>query len=137
MDDLKKSAAQALPRLDGSPEEWTTLLDLSVEPQLPEVRKTAIQKLTPTVICQNALDVIAMARKYQVNSWLKAGLQVLVNQSEFLSEAYEDSLGWRTIIKLCRLREDSARRQYRSYNYYSSSLTMESEFQDELKDMDD
>jgi len=132
MDYLKQSAIQALPRLNGSRWEWTALLDLSVERGLSEARKIAIPMLTPMLSCP--FDMIAMARKYQVKSWLQTGLQALVQRQDLLSEAYEESLGWRTIVKLCRLREDALRRGH--YGYYSR-LTIEGEFQDELKELGD
>jgi len=129
MEDLKKSAAQALPTLSGSREEWTTLLDLSVHHQLPEVRKTAIQKLTPilqTAYFQNPFEMIATAKTYQVRSWFLIGLQGLVQRRELLSEADTKKLGWNTVLKVCRIRDK-----------FNQAVTLESEFQEELMDMSD
>jgi hypothetical protein len=107
MDSLKKSVLAALTVLPGSREDWTAVLDLSVEHQLPEVRSTAIQKITTTFPSRpNALDLVAIARKYKVRSWFNTGLQQLVERSELLSEAEAEFLGWKTAFRLCRLRED-------------------------------
>jgi hypothetical protein len=127
---LKKSTALALPKLDASPEEWTTLLDLSVD-QLPEVRKTAIQKLTPVLqvaYAPNPFGLIAMAKKYRVRSWFQTALLVLVGRRELLSEADTKRLGWSTALKLCRIRDRSNS---------NPAVTVESEFQEELMYMSD
>jgi hypothetical protein len=137
MDNLKKSVLEALPGLPGSREDWTDLLDLSLEHQLPEVRTMAIQKMTTTFPSSpNAFDsdLIGIARKYKVRSWFKTGLRGLVQRTDLLSDADAEILGWRTVLKLCRIREDDFRRLYR--NYYGSGVTIENEFQAELKDMD-
>jgi hypothetical protein len=128
MDNLKKHALEALPRLPGSREDWLALLDLSIERQLPEVRTMAIQKITATFpYTLDAFELIAMARKYQVGSWFKTGLQRLAERTNLLTDADAEILGWSTILKLCRLRD--------RFRPYHQTITVESEFQDELKGM--
>jgi hypothetical protein len=143
------------------------LLDLSEEHQHPGARRLAIQKLTP--IFDEVLpgvEQVRLARKYRVKQWLRTGLLSLVNRSEFFSDADEQVLGWKTVIKLCHLREqrlndsinsysaDSRKSCYGKYAFGSNrsagclccprfvassyaTIGLEKEFQDELCLMND
>jgi hypothetical protein len=135
MDELARSVLEALSEVAGSRDEWTVLLDLSVEHQLPEARTLAIQKITPTF--RHGSDQVIMARKYQVRTWLRNGLQALVQQGSFLSNGDGEALGLETILKVGRLREDHLKLRYVRHSTIASTLTVGSQFQDELTEMDD
>jgi hypothetical protein len=86
-------------------------------------------------------EKVILARRYQVSKWLSDGLRALVERHAFFSDADEKELGWETIFKLCRLREE-----YRSYSNRKRPTYMwahdiqqatKQEFRDELKAMDE
>jgi hypothetical protein len=114
-------------------------LDLSVAHQLPEARALAIQQITPTF--HHGIDQVIMARKYRVRTWLRNGLQALVQQAVFPSNADGEALGLETILKVGRLREDHLRQRFyesRSsrHSTIASTMTVEGQFRDELAEMD-
>jgi hypothetical protein len=137
MQDFAKQVLTALSTTSGSLDDWTALLDLSVERELPEARRLAIQKIASTFAYHGGgIDQVVMGRKYRVKGWLQDGLGRLVQQTEFFSDADVETLGMGTVLKLCPLREDYIR-QYRSYYAHSSSdITVESQFRDEMLEMD-
>ena len=141
MENIKTAVLAAFPGLSGSREDWTALLDLSDEHQLPEARTIAIKKITAIFqLTPNFFDLIAMARKYGVKSWFRTGVQGFVQRPELLSEADAEKLGWRTVLKLFRLREKETRKQHPnafSFHANKSTTSMEREFECELRSMDD
>ena len=118
MDELTNNVLNDLAQSSADQCDWMGLLDLSEEHQHPGARRLAIQKLT--LIFDELLpgvEQVRLARKYRVERWLRTGLLSLVNRSQFFSDADEQVLGWKTVIKLCHLREQ---RLKDSINRYSA-----------------
>jgi hypothetical protein len=143
MDGLRKIVLEKLSNTDASRDDWITLLDLSMERRYPEARRLAIEKITPT-FGGIGIEQVVMARKYGVKQWLRNGLRQLTERDQFLSDADEEILGWNTVFKLCRLREQRfkdviqgySNRSYRSPSYGTPIPTsLEKEFGDELPHM--
>ena len=134
MNGLAASVLKSLSRASGSDLDWTLLLDWSMErlgERFPEsearrlaIRGIGISKFTET-------SQVVMGRKYRVKEWLKRGLQGLVDRDQFFSQEEENLLGWRTLFKLCFLRE------HRLKPRQGSRPSVDSEFADELKEVDD
>jgi hypothetical protein len=133
MNGLAKSVLDSLWDASGSRADWIVLLDLSMErvgQSFPEARarKLAINRITFTRDMETYQ--VVMGRKYRVKEWLKRGLQGLVDRDQFFSHEDEKLLGWRTLFKLCILRE------HRLKPRYGSKPSVDSEFADELKEID-
>ena len=115
MEELANSVLKKLSDATASQHDWIALLDLTEEHHHPKARRLAIQKITPT-IDGVGLQQVVMARKYRVRQWLRKGLQLLVDQDQFLSYGADNILGCKTVVKLCCLREQ---RLKDSIAYYS------------------
>jgi len=135
MDRLRQIVVDRMSALGATAEEWTAVLDMSVRQQLLDARTLAIQQLSYYSNIAG-VDKILLARKYKVEQWFREGCQELVNRRECFSDEDEDRLGWKTVIKLYRVRDA---RYSRSHYGYPESGSYEDpigeEFEAELKDI--
>jgi hypothetical protein len=124
-------------------DQWMKLLDLSDIHELSDARALAIERLSSLRFASSAAKV-QLARKYGVEHWLREGLQELVQQTAIFSDEDEELLGWKTVIKLYRVRDGYLRSQYGRdpYGYYrhcdianTNTTTIEAEFEAELERM--
>ena len=136
MDEWAKIVLATLSAASAGRNDWIDLLDLAVERQLPEARKLAIQQITQTFQCtREGMSQVVMARKYRVKEWLQHGLETLVQDDQFVSDADADVLGFKSVLKLARLREDNIKRQRGRY-YVKGYMSVADSFRDELEEMD-
>ena len=136
MDEWARIILERLSAASAGRKDWIDLLDLAVERQLPEARKLAIQKITQTFQhTREGMGQVVMARKYRVKEWLQHGLETLVQDAQFISDANADVLGFKSVLKLARLRENNIKRQS-GYYYGQGHMSVADVFRDELKEMD-
>ena len=131
MDDLAGIVVEKLSQSEANHEDWMALLDMSVQQDILVSRALAIRKLSALIANGEGTEMVLLARKYQVSGWLERGLQALVQREEFFSEADEKQLGWRTIFRLCRLREKLYYRRRGSRNIDKEMVRQE--FLDEFE----
>ena len=105
MDDLAGIVVEKLSQSNSNREDWMALLDMSIQHDILESRALAIRKLWALIANGEGTEMVLLARRYQVPDWLERGLQALVQREEFFSDEDERQLGWRTIFRLCCLRE--------------------------------
>jgi len=132
MDRLRQIAVNRMSKLGATAGEWTAVLDMPVRQQLLDARTLAIQQLSYYSNIAG-VDKILLARKYKVEQWFREGCQELVQRRECFSDEDKERLGWKTVIKLYRVRDVM-------YHGYSGSYTdpaagIGEEFEAELKDM--
>jgi hypothetical protein len=138
MDRVREIAVERMTRITAGLTEWMAVLDLSIAHQLLEVRELAMRRLS--TCAETGVSRILLARKYQVDAWMREGCQQLVERRECFSDEEEEELGWKTVSKLYRIRDkrftDS---QHRTYNLGGQShlvkANIEQEFEAELMGM--
>ena len=136
MDEWARIVLERLSAASADREDWIDLLDLAVERQIPEARRLAIQKITQTFRhTREGMTQVVMARKYRVKEWLQDGLETLVQDEQFVSDADAHILGFEWVLRLARLRENHIRRQRGSY-YGLGHMSVANSFRDELEEMD-
>ena len=131
MDDLAGIIIEKLSQSNSNREDWMALLDMSIQHDISESRALAIQKLWALIADGEGTELVLLARRYHVPGWLECGLQALVQREEFFSDEDERQLGWRTIFRLCRLREKWQDRRRRGYRIIDKQ-TIRQEFLDEF-----
>ena len=140
MDTLRKIVMEKMSKLRANVtvEEWIAVLDMSVLLQLSDVRAMAIERLSSygnTI----GVDKILMARRYKMEKWFKEGCRELVTRDKCFSDEEEDRLGWKTVSKLYRARDQYLKsRIYRSYEYAYTrdpEADIDKEFEAELRKM--
>ena len=132
MDEWARIVVERLSAASAGRNDWIDLLDVAVQRQIPEARRLAIQKINETFqYTREGMTLVVMARKYRVKEWLQHGMETLVQDGHFISDADGDVLGLKSVMKLARLRE----RRQRGF-YGSIGTTVAESFQDELKQMD-
>jgi len=140
MDRLRKIVMEKMSKLRVivTAEQWIAVLDMSVLLQLSEARTLAIERLSSysnTV----GVDKILLARRYKVEKWFREGCRELVTRDKCFSDEEEDRLGWKTVSKLYRARDQYLKsRIYRSYEYAYTrdpEADIDKEFEAELRKM--
>ena len=117
MINLTKNVLKELLTAEGGRDHWMTLLDSPVMDQFPVTRGLAIRQLSRILNRQSlGAEKVLLARKYQVSSWLHDGLRELLKQEDPWSEEDEAKLGWPTVSKLYRIREDYYKQRLQQLN---------------------
>jgi hypothetical protein len=141
MDRLRGIAVERMKVLTvNDPGEWMEVLDWSDMHQFSDCRELAIERLSRPQALSNIKGVarVQLARKYRVERWLKEGLQDLAQRGDFFSDEEEELLGWKTVIKLYRVRIGHLKSRLSGTQVHSVRksvrISIEAEFEAELKE---
>jgi hypothetical protein len=139
MDGLTELVLDELSDTSASRDDWINLLDLSIENEYPKVGELAIEKITSTfwsTFSGQSIELVALARKYGVKKWLRQGLRQLLERDQFFSDADEEVLGSKIVLKLCRLREQRLKDIIRDQSDRSSSRSRSSIYETSTSNLD-
>ncbi|KAI0761330.1 hypothetical protein BD413DRAFT_486125 [Trametes elegans] len=95
--------------------DWTTLLRVSTELQCTKVRRYAIRELSARRASLPTLDVIVLAKEYDIPAWLGPAYAELVRRVTPLSDDEAELLGARTVVQVARAREMLREEEYTLY----------------------
>ncbi|KAF8216959.1 hypothetical protein K438DRAFT_1559229, partial [Mycena galopus ATCC 62051] len=87
-----------------SKDEWLSVLKLSTQWRFLEARDLAIAQLNNHSDIGD-VELILLARQYDVATWLRKGYMSIAERSEIISEEEAQKLGWQTAFRLSQLRE--------------------------------
>jgi hypothetical protein len=82
--------------------EWTSILHLSSRWTFPDLRDMSIRRLTNIA---SPIEKIALARRYEVNEWLKPAYLDVCKRASTLTLAEMALLPLEDVANICRLRE--------------------------------
>ena len=125
--------------------QWISVLKLATMWTFKEIRNLAIQKLTMETM--GAIELVLLAKQFNVPQWLRSGYQTLAARSEMLSIEEAEKLSYLTAILLFQVREQvradtnwagARRASYRLPEIYiAETLTViERVFERELRQME-
>jgi hypothetical protein len=139
MDGLTEMLVEKLANVKGQRQAWIGLLQLATVHQLHDARALAIQKIS-TTFSRRGTDKVVLARRFGVKQWLEEGLLEMVQQSDPFSDEAVEIVGWKTVMKLYRLRERAqpprSNSSYHNQSAYDVKAGISKEFEKELNDMD-
>ncbi|KAF8216963.1 hypothetical protein K438DRAFT_1704090 [Mycena galopus ATCC 62051] len=87
-----------------SKDEWLSVLKLSTQWRFLEARDLAIAQLNNHSDIGD-VELILLARQYDVATWLRKGYTSIAERSEIISEEEAQKLGWQTAFRLSQVRE--------------------------------
>ncbi|KAF6761037.1 hypothetical protein DFP72DRAFT_1089646 [Ephemerocybe angulata] len=87
-----------------STDEWFIVLKLSTNWLFNELRKLAIEKLSP-LAGVSSFEQVHLGEEFNVEAWLLSGYRQLVKRDPPITIEEAEKLGWQNAIKLCALRE--------------------------------
>ena len=85
-----------------SPLDWASILKLSTLWQFEEVRRTAIENLTPSK-SHDPIQTILLAKVYNVTQWYASGLRSLVERKDLLTVDEVNQLGLELGLKVTQM----------------------------------
>ncbi|KAF5317083.1 hypothetical protein D9611_003655 [Ephemerocybe angulata] len=89
-----------------STDEWFIVLKLSTKWLFNNLRKLAIEKLSPLAgVYSINIEQIHLGEEFNVEAWLLSGYRQLVKRDPPITIEEAEKLGWQNAIKLCALRE--------------------------------
>jgi len=86
-----------------SEEEWAAVLKLSSMWDFFDIRKLAIEELSASKM--NPITKILLARQYTARALLFTGYDELANDTESISVADAERLGWDTAVRIFNIRQ--------------------------------
>ncbi|KAF8216970.1 hypothetical protein K438DRAFT_1518908, partial [Mycena galopus ATCC 62051] len=87
-----------------SKDEWLSVLKLSTQWRFLEAWDLAIAQLNNHSDIGD-VELILLARQYDVAAWLRKGYTSIAERSEIISEEEAQKLGWQTAFRLSQVRE--------------------------------
>ena len=122
--------------------QWKSVLKLATMWTFKEIRSLAIQNLTKETM--GAIELVLLAKQFNVPQWLRSGYQTLAARSEMLSIKEAEQLSYLTAILLFQVREQvredanwvGARRRYPEISIAETSAVIERVFERELRQME-
>ena len=116
--------------------EWMAVLELADMWQLPKMRKKAIAATENDIQNSGAVEMILLARKYRISSWLIKGYGILARRPDQITSDERERLGLDTFMRLVGVREKSwkyAVYETSSRNYPASQLHARFDFDSEVQ----
>ncbi|KAI0819878.1 hypothetical protein BC628DRAFT_1331842 [Trametes gibbosa] len=95
--------------------DWTTILRVSTRLQCIKVRQYAIRELTARRASLPVIDLLVLAKEYDVPAWLGPAYAELVRRPGPLSEDDAERLGARIVARVARAREMLREEEYALY----------------------
>ncbi|KAI0329793.1 hypothetical protein GY45DRAFT_1252111 [Cubamyces sp. BRFM 1775] len=92
--------------------DWTTILHVSTRLQCTKIRQYAIRELSARRASLPAVDAIALAKEFDIPSWLGPAYAELVRRVAPLSDDEAERLGARTAAQVGRARETLREEEY-------------------------
>ncbi|KAK7044820.1 hypothetical protein R3P38DRAFT_3308623 [Favolaschia claudopus] len=85
-------------------EDWISVLKLATRWNFLAARKSAIDRLRASGDIDD-IELILLARQYDIADWLRAGYTNLAQRAERISEEEAQKIGWDTAYRLGHMRE--------------------------------
>lgn len=113
-------------------QEWISVLKLSTMWEFTELRERAKQELSKQGMEMETVQKIECGRKYEIKEWVLEGYIALLRRSEIASDEEAERLGWKTVVKLYRLRDECfSTSQSESDNLEDRCCHCDSDFRDD------
>ena len=136
MDNLTSSVIEEMTDLQARRESWIDLLELANVHQLPDARKLAVEKITKTFNGRGT-DKVVLGRQCRMKKWLEEGLRELVDRKDGFTDEDDETLGWKTVSKVYRIRERlHIEKCDRHFNDVKLQDGVKREFEMELNEID-
>ena len=88
-----------------STDEWMAVLELADMWQVPKMRMKAIAAMEKNVQNSGAVEMILLARKYRISSWLIKGYGMLARRPDPITSDERERLSLDTFMRLVGVRE--------------------------------
>ncbi|ETW82157.1 hypothetical protein HETIRDRAFT_101348 [Heterobasidion irregulare TC 32-1] len=88
-----------------STDEWMAVLELADMWQVPKMRMKAINAMEKNVQNSGAVEMILLARKYRISSWLIKGYGMLARRPDPITSDERERLSLDTFMRLVGVRE--------------------------------
>ncbi|KAF8638107.1 hypothetical protein AX17_002447 [Amanita inopinata Kibby_2008] len=85
-------------------EEWTSVLELACRYEMPKAKALAVAEMT-SLVAKNPAFLVHMARKYEVEDWLMAGVHRLVVRPQPIKKEDVELIGLDDALEIMACRE--------------------------------
>lgn len=92
--------------------DWTTILRVSTRLQCAKVRQYSIRELTARRSSLPVIDMLVLAKEYDIPTWLGPAYAELVRRPGPLGEDDAERLGARVVARVARAREMLREEEY-------------------------
>ncbi|KZV68322.1 hypothetical protein PENSPDRAFT_548142, partial [Peniophora sp. CONT] len=86
-------------------DDWMAVLKLAKLWDMPETHDKAVKSLDEEIQKRTAAGKIVLAKRFDVETWFKAGFAAFVSGKEQISTSERDELGWETYARLLEAKD--------------------------------